>query len=551
VTRWRLAVVLALLLVVGVPLAQPLLDLASRPGAWETWAEADRLGPLAWNTILLAAGTLALALPAGALGAVVLYRTDLPLRRLFHFLTVLTLFVPLSVLTSAWQAALGAGGWLPVALWGERPSQPWGSGLPAAVWVHAQAALPWVVLIVGQGLCWVEAELEEDALLAAGPWRVLWHVTLPRAGGAIVAAALWVALQAAGEIAVTDMMEVRTFAEETYTQLGMGGGDGLARAVAASVPAVALTCLGLVLVVPRLQRALPPLQTALAPPRPFRLGRLRWPLLAAVSLAVAVLAGVPLVSLTWKAGLQGWPPAWSPAQAGGQVLEKMWVEGRVVALSLVCAVFAGGLTSAFALLLCWLAAESRWVQAVVLTVLAVAWTMPGPVAGIGLKDTIMAVVVRQPHGLFTTLFYEGPSPLPVIWAQLLRFLPYAAAVLWPVVRLLPHELRDAARVDGATPGRELLRVVVPLTLRPLLGAVLVVTALALGEVGAGKPVGTPGMDTFTVAVFDRMHNGVTGEVASLCLLLLAFLVLAGAEVAAWSVALSPRRDQAGADRADP
>jgi hypothetical protein len=111
-----------------------------------------------------------------------------------------------------------------------------------------------------------------------------------------------------------------------------------------------------------------------------------------------------------------------------------------------------------------------------------------------------------------------------------------AAVLWPVVRLLPGELRDAARVDRATPGQDLLRVVVPL--RPLL------VVPALGEVGAGKPAGTPGMDTFTVAVFDRMHNGVTGEVASLCLLLLAFLVLAGAEVAAWSVALSPPRGHA-------
>src|SRR5438045_3430061 len=75
--------------------------------------------------------------------------------------------------------------------------KPWAQGLPAAVWIHAVAALPWVILIVGQGLCWVETELEEDALTVAGPWRVLRAVTLPRARAALWAAAIWVALQTA------------------------------------------------------------------------------------------------------------------------------------------------------------------------------------------------------------------------------------------------------------------------------------------------------------------------------------------------------------------
>ena len=56
--------------------------------------------------------------------------------------------------------------------------------------VHALAALPWVILIVGVGLCAVEPELEESALLDYGPGRVLLHVTLRRALGAIAAAAL-------------------------------------------------------------------------------------------------------------------------------------------------------------------------------------------------------------------------------------------------------------------------------------------------------------------------------------------------------------------------
>ena len=31
---------------------------------------------------------------------------------------------------------------------------PWGQGIGSAVWIHAVAGLPWVILLVGQGLTW-------------------------------------------------------------------------------------------------------------------------------------------------------------------------------------------------------------------------------------------------------------------------------------------------------------------------------------------------------------------------------------------------------------
>src|SRR5438132_11989231 len=226
--------------------------------AWAAWSESGRILSLAATTLKLVAGTLAVVLPLGTVGAVLLYRTDLPLRGLFRFLTLLTLFIPLPLFTSAWQAALGTGGLLPVALWTNpgpddpdiSPTgmgiKPWGHGMATAIWGHAMAGLPWVILLVGQGLLWVERELEEDALTATGPWRVLWKVTLPRCRAAILAAGLWVALMIVTEITVTDMMQVRTFAEEVYTQLVAGDKPALARAVAVSLPVVLLVA-GLVL----------------------------------------------------------------------------------------------------------------------------------------------------------------------------------------------------------------------------------------------------------------------------------------------------------------
>jgi iron(III) transport system permease protein len=400
-------------------------------------------------------------------------------------------------------------------------------------------------LLVGQGLGWVERELEEDALLVASPWRVLWAVTLPRCRVALFAAGLWVAVQTATEITVTDLLQVRTFAEEVYTQFVAPDRDPsvgdvraiTARAVAVSVPAIICTWVLIVWIARRWERSLPPLRTLAAPICLFRLGQARWPLAGVVFSLVGMLAGVPLVSLVWKAGLHGSPEAWSVLAAWHQLVLVFKVHGPMVAESLVLAGAVGACAAGAALVSCWLAREARWFHALVLSLAALAWALPGPVIGIGLKETIeilmrgeervASALGRTGTGPLQALLYAGPSLAPVFWVCLLRFFPFAVAVQWPVVRLLPAELRDAARVDGAGPVQEFCRLVVPLTAAVWVRAALAVAILSLGELSAGKLVETPGAQTFAHEVFNQMHYSVTNNVAALCLVLLVLVVLGG------------------------
>jgi iron(III) transport system permease protein len=546
VAGWRLGIGLGLVGLVGVPLLLPFADLVRFPEAWRAWEDVDRLRELAVTTALLVGGVLLLDLPAGVLLAALLYRSDLPGRRVLRVLVVLALFVPLPLAASAWQAALGTTGWLPLAVWstppqangGGMPWKPWAQGPLPAVWVHALAGLPWLTWIAGQGLRRVERELEEDALLSAGPWTVFWHVTLPRSRAAIVAAALWVGLQTANEITVSDMMAVRTFAEEVYLQFvrpevhpDWGARLLVARATAVSVPLVVLTVVLVWWAAWRWQRTLPPLESVAPPLCLLRLGRGRWPCLFTLLLAAALLLGVPLASLVWKAGLTGSPEGWSATAFRAHLAGVLPVHGRLMADSLLVALAAGLLAAALALVSCWLALDSIRFRLGVLALMAVAWAMPGPLVGIGLKETIHllldgeeAVTAALGGSRLLPLkagLYEGPSLLPVIWAVLVRFYPYATAILWPAVRMVPRELRDLARVDGALPAQELARLIAPLAAAATLQAFLAVAVLSLGELSAGKLVETPGGRTFAHAIFEQMHYGVTNRLAALCLFLLA------------------------------
>jgi len=142
-----------------------------------------------------------------------------------------------------------------------------------------------------------------------------------------------------------------------------------------------------------------------------------------------------------------------------------------------------------------------------------------------MKQTIDGLLRITDSPLLARLLYDGPSWLPVAWVQSIRLLPFAVALLWPPLRALPRDLFESARVEGASPGQELRRIVLPLTAGAWWRCGVVVAALSLGEVSASKLVSTPGATPFAQHVFMELHYGVGNHLAAQCLLLLATLAL--------------------------
>ena len=518
---WRAVYGFGLVAFVAVPVLLPFGELAS-PASW-VWTAEDggRLWHLGRNTFALTVGTVALSLPLGVGLAVLLFRTTLFARQFFLFLLALALFVPLPIIVTSWQGFFGADGLAPLAFLGGAEYRPWVTGMRAAIWIHALAAIPWITFIVGLGLTWVEPELEDEAAQIVGPWRVLFYVTLPRVRASILAAALFVVLQTAGEISVTDMMLVSTLAEEVHTQFTLGDRAALARTLVVSLPGLLLTWLALSAVLARLEKTLPPLLPMTRPHHSMKLGSNALRFLAAASMLV--LIAVPLVSLVWKVGLAGEPRRWHIEEALHFLQAETRVNGQHLVRSLALALGTGFGIAGLAVVGCWLARDRRWFRWLLFSVLTWAWVLPGPLVGIGLKNGILLL----PEGPWKEVLYYAPSPAPGMWAQMVRVLPMAVVALWPVVRMIPKELFEEARLGGAGALAEFRHVVWPMTRRAAFVAALAASALCLGEVSASMRVETPGWTSFANLLFDHMHRGVDNTLAALCVLMLGGIAAIG------------------------
>ena len=126
-------------------------------------AADDRSRGLVANTLWLAAGTLAISVPAGAFLGSVLARTDVWGRTIAVVLLGGLLLVPLHLHAAAWQAGFGIEGWQ-TASQASGIRVPWIDGWRGAIWVHGCAGIPWVALFVGIASRTIPASWEELAL---------------------------------------------------------------------------------------------------------------------------------------------------------------------------------------------------------------------------------------------------------------------------------------------------------------------------------------------------------------------------------------------------
>ena len=566
-SRWgglaaRGIVVLMLTAIVGWPMAatcwaawesrsgaggEPGMALMTPIGGDLTRGGVERPVRLAFETLRVVGATELLVIPLGLPLAFFLFRTDAWGRQFLKGLLLIAAFVPLPLHATAWLGAFGNAGRSQVF-----GGIPFLTGWSGAAFVQAMAAIPWLVIIAGVGLRTVEPELEETAMFDLPAWRVVVQVTFRRALGAILGAILAVAVLTAADMTVTDLLQVRTYAEEAYLQYSLGNGPAAAGAVA--LPPL-LVLGGLVaLGASALMKADPArLASVASRSKVWRLGRCRVPLGVLLTVVMGNVVALPLYALVWRAGrvggvaAAGRSPFWSSEGLIGS-LKLAWSDAsEPLFTSLGLSAVVATLAVILGWSLAWFCRESRgwrWIAAVGA---ALSFAAPGPVVGMAIvyayRDAPRLEFGVTLHAGVDSHLYEATqrlsfslydSPVMIVIASLARTFPYALLIAWPAVRSIPREWLDAGAIDGLGPWGIVRRVGIPSTLGAIVAVWLVVFMLAFGELPATNLATPPGWNPLSVTIWGLLHTGVESHLAGVVLIMLAVLGLIGS-LAAFSL----------------
>jgi len=417
----------------------------------------------AWGaTLVVAGGATLVSLLLGIPAGAALAHSR---RTLPRTLTLVPLLLPPMLAAAAWLAAR-----LPVPR------------APGCALLLGSLYWPVVALLVDASLRRLPAGVIEAAALELSPALTLGKVVWPHVRPALLAAALLVFLLAASEFTIPALFVVPTLSMTVYEEMSAFRS---ASAASAALPLVALA-LGLAW----LLRRTPALPSA-SPVRPFLSG----PLLAA-SRAVAGLAWIATALL----------PAALFGLRAGSFLKNAEMNLDAIGWSLL---FAG---TAAGLLVSWSTfagpgpsrLEPLWLATLVL---------PGVVAGLG------ALKIAERAG---ALPYLAPSGALLILALMARF----AFVAWlPLREPVERSQIDAAELSGMSRFRIWRCILLPALLPRAAAAGAVVFVLALGEIGPAVLLAPPGRMTAAQHLFNLMHYGYDGVVASLALFLFGATVL--------------------------
>jgi iron(III) transport system permease protein len=450
---------------------------------WHLLARA-RIVELLRNTITLAAACMAATAVLGVALAVLVERTDLPGRRLWHGLLVAPLAVPAFVNGYAWvsldRSVHGFGG---------------------AFVVVTLSYYPLVYLPVVAMLRRLDPALEESAWsLGHSRTRTFGTVVLPQLRPALLGGALLVGLHLLAEFGALSLLRFPTFTTAIYDQYGSTFNGAAATAMAG---VLVLLCLVLLLADLRLRgdRRYARLGRGAARTAvPLELGPWRLPLLLTVGVVVALAVGVPALSLVrWL--LVGTSTEFPVAELTEALV-------ATVVLALAGAV----VTTLAAVPVVWLAVRHRsWASTVIERSTYVANALPGIVVGLALVVASLRLV---------PVIYQTALLLVVAYAIL--FLPRAVVSVRSGLEQAPVVLDHVAQSLGTGPIATARRVTLPL-IAPSLGAGAALVFLAIStELTATlmlSPIGTRTLATEFWSASSELRYGAAAPYALLLVLI--------------------------------
>lgn len=442
------------------------------------------------NTAIVCGVAVVTAGVLGALLGLLSTRTDMPGHRLLTGAALYGACVPVYISTVFFFAVISKNALI-------------GAGVTCG-FLYGLAYTPLATLILGAAFRSSDRGLEEQALLDTGPWSVLWRVTIPQAVWGFVVLGLVVLLFVATDFTITDILTVRTFAEECYSQYQLYRCRLGPLLTAVPILIVLAVLLVSAQVRYRFFGEQSPWQFGTRP-RVLSLGSWRWVCAGLCVVAVVGGAGVPTAVLLSKVeSAAGFATSYVGVQPDLLTSLSLGPAGATI-------VVLGALWPAWAV-----ARGGRLARWGIGSMLVLLLALPAPVVGISLIEMLNR---PGPCGWL----YD--RPLVVVFGYFVRFLPIGILLLIPGARRVPHELEWAARVDGCDWVGVQRHVRWPAMVTDIGIVWLVVLVLCFAELGTTNLVFPPDWATASVRAFTLIHNGVYRDLAVLALVSIAFILL--------------------------
>jgi iron(III) transport system permease protein len=515
---WTIAALVAALAVAS-PLLAVLAGAAAPAGpVWRQLAETV-LAEFVGNSIVLAAGTAALAIVIGTATAWLVTMHAFPCRGMFEVALLLPLAMPAYLIGYVYTDLLDTAGPVQAAI---RSGLGLGFGeywfpqvrsLPGAILMFGLVLYPYVYLLcraafLEQSVCLTEV----SRTLGCSRLAMVWRVALPLARPAIAGGAALAVMEALADFGTVEHFAVRTFTTGIY-QAWFHMGD---RTAAQQLAACLMGVVGTLLVLERLARG---------PRRFFNTSSKHQ---ALVKHRLTGLAGAAAVAACALPVLFGF------ALPAGRLVQLALVEGDSPGLvlpfarhSLVLATLAALAAVTVAVVIAYGARlrQTALMRAAV-TVASLGYAVPGSVIAVGvlvpfgLFDNAFDAWMRARFGLSTGLLLSG-TIAALVFAYVVRFLAVALSTVEAGLARIRPSIEDAARVLGRSPAGSLAAVHVPMIRSSLLSAALLVFVDTMKELPATLIVRPFDFDTLAVRVYNLASDERLAQAATAALVIVA------------------------------
>ena len=432
-----------------------------------TYDGVDSLSNIVWNTIIFSVIMTAVAQIIGTITAIIVGRTDLPLRGTFSDVLLWPLFVSHLIMGVGWLTIYGSAGYLTQLLQMNVGWVPWNiysvTGM-AVVAGLAQAPLTYIYVLYGS-VNLADPSLEEAArTTGAKPLRILWSVTIPLARPAIIYSTMLNFVIGIEMLSIPLLFGEPENIDLFSTFLYHEGKEAIKpnmKLVAAASMILVIVVAALIWLQTRWLQGSERFETVRGKsshPRRFKLGKLKWPLFTILALYVFFTILLPLAAVVLRSVvsfLTPMMPFWElfTFEHYKQVFHYP-SHVRAITNTIMISVIGAGLGTCFYALIALVTQRSTFKHRVLLEYIAlIPRAIPGLIAGIGIFYAI--AILPMFSWLQNTMWI-------LVVAYVMSNIPTGVSILSPPLYQIGKELDESARTSGASWWQACYAVVLPL-----------------------------------------------------------------------------------------